>query len=159
MNRAIEAVEQIGENRGRLGVFWHTQGSGKSLSMVMFAEKVLRRLGGNWTFVIITDRQELDDQIAGTFAVRRGAHEARQGLSGAEPRPSARAAGGPGALRLHADPQVLDRARRADAGALGSRATSSSSPTRRTAASTTSSPPTCAARCRTPPSSASPERR
>ncbi|QOZ07310.1 type I restriction endonuclease subunit R [Bradyrhizobium sp. CCBAU 51765] len=68
VNRAIEAVKQIGDNRGRLGVFWHTQGSGKSLSMVMFAEKVLRRLGGNWTFVIITDRQELDDQIAGTFA-------------------------------------------------------------------------------------------
>jgi type I site-specific restriction-modification system R (restriction) subunit len=36
--------------------------------MVMFAEKVLRRLGGNWTFVVITDRQELDEQIAGTFA-------------------------------------------------------------------------------------------
>ncbi|WP_354114282.1 type I restriction endonuclease subunit R [Bradyrhizobium sp. RT3a] len=68
VNRAIEAVEQINNNRGRLGVFWHTQGSGKSLSMVMFAEKVLRRLGGNWTFVIITDRQELDEQIAGTFA-------------------------------------------------------------------------------------------
>ncbi len=67
VNRAIEAVNEIGENRGRLGVFWHTQGSGKSLSMVMFAEKVLRRLGGNWTFVIITDRQELDDQIATTF--------------------------------------------------------------------------------------------
>lgn len=68
VNRAIDAVRDIGENRGRLGVFWHTQGSGKSLSMVMFAEKVLRRLGGNWTFVIITDRQELDEQIAGTFA-------------------------------------------------------------------------------------------
>ena len=68
VNRAIEAVKQLEDNRGRLGVFWHTQGSGKSLSMVMFAEKVLRRLGGNWTFVIITDRQELDDQIAGTFA-------------------------------------------------------------------------------------------
>ncbi len=68
VNRAINAVKEIGENRGRLGVFWHTQGSGKSLSMVMFAEKVLRRLGGNWTFVIVTDRQELDDQIAGTFA-------------------------------------------------------------------------------------------
>jgi type I restriction enzyme R subunit len=49
-------------------VFWHTQGSGKSFSMVMFAEKVLRRLGGNFTFVIVTDRTELDDQIAGTFA-------------------------------------------------------------------------------------------
>jgi type I restriction enzyme R subunit len=68
VNRAIEAVDQIGKNQGRLGVFWHTQGSGKSLSMVMFAEKVLRRLGGNWTFVVITDRQELDEQIAGTFA-------------------------------------------------------------------------------------------
>ncbi len=68
VNRAIEAVRKLEENRGRLGVFWHTQGSGKSLSMVMFAEKVLRRLGGNWTFVIVTDRQELDDQIAGTFA-------------------------------------------------------------------------------------------
>ena len=43
---------------------WHAQGSGTSLSMLMFAEKVLRRLGGNWTFVIITDRQELDDQIS-----------------------------------------------------------------------------------------------
>jgi type I restriction enzyme R subunit len=68
VNRAIAAVHEIGANKGRLGVFWHTQGSGKSLSMVMFAEKVLRRLGGNWTFVIITDRQELDEQIAGTFA-------------------------------------------------------------------------------------------
>lgn len=68
VNRAIEAVLKLEENRGRLGVFWHTQGSGKSLSMVMFAEKVLRRLGGNWTFVIVTDRQELDEQIAGTFA-------------------------------------------------------------------------------------------
>ncbi len=68
VNRAMEAVRQLEENRGRLGVFWHTQGSGKSFSMAMFAEKVLRRLGGNWTFVIVTDRQELDDQIAGTFA-------------------------------------------------------------------------------------------
>jgi type I restriction enzyme R subunit len=68
VNRAIEAVKRIEENQGKLGVFWHTQGSGKSLSMVMFAEKVLRRLGGNYTFVIVTDRSELDDQIAGQFA-------------------------------------------------------------------------------------------
>jgi type I restriction enzyme, R subunit len=68
VNRAIEAVRDIAENAGRLGVFWHTQGSGKSLSMVMFAEKVLRRLGGNYTFVVVTDRTELDDQIATTFA-------------------------------------------------------------------------------------------
>lgn len=61
-------MENLAENQGRLGVFWHTQGSGKSFSMTMFAEKVLRRLGGNYTFVIVTDRTELDDQIAGTFA-------------------------------------------------------------------------------------------
>jgi type I restriction enzyme R subunit len=68
VNRAIEAVDGIADNQGRLGVFWHTQGSGKSLSMAMFAEKVLRRKGGNYSFVIVTDRTELDDQIAGTFA-------------------------------------------------------------------------------------------
>lgn len=68
VNRAIAAVKEISENQGKLGVFWHTQGSGKSISMVMFAEKVLRQLGGNWTFVIVTDRQELDEQIAENFA-------------------------------------------------------------------------------------------
>src|SRR5258708_30098743 len=46
VNRAIEAVDGMGENQGRLGVFWHTQGSGKSISMAMFTEKVLRRKGG-----------------------------------------------------------------------------------------------------------------
>ncbi|MEI6125139.1 MAG: HsdR family type I site-specific deoxyribonuclease, partial [Pseudomonadota bacterium] len=51
----------------RLGVFWHTQGSGKSASMVFFTQKVLRKIRGNWTFVIVTDRQELDDQIYKTF--------------------------------------------------------------------------------------------
>ena len=54
--------------KGRLGVFWHTQGSGKSYSMVFFAQKVLRTLPGNWTFLIVTDRLELDDQIYKTFA-------------------------------------------------------------------------------------------
>ena len=68
VNRAIEAVQHVGENQGRLGVFWHTQGSGKSLSMAFFAEKVLRTLGNNWSFVVVTDRNELDDQLAGTFA-------------------------------------------------------------------------------------------
>jgi type I restriction enzyme R subunit len=45
---------------GRLGVFWHTQGSGKSVAMMFFAQKVLRKIPGNWTFVVVTDRQELD---------------------------------------------------------------------------------------------------
>lgn len=64
VNRALDAVRHVEANRGRLGVFWHTQGSGKSLSMVMFAEKVLRRLGGNYSFVIVTDRTELAEQIS-----------------------------------------------------------------------------------------------
>lgn len=68
VNRAIKAVDGMAENQGRLGVFWHTQGSGKTFSMAMFAEKVLRRKGGNYSFVIVTDRAELDDQVAGTFA-------------------------------------------------------------------------------------------
>jgi type I restriction enzyme R subunit len=55
------------EGHGRGGVFWQTQGSGKSFSMVFFAQKVLRRLPGNWSFVVVTDRVELDDQIAKTF--------------------------------------------------------------------------------------------
>ncbi|MBM4456545.1 MAG: type I restriction endonuclease subunit R, partial [Chloroflexi bacterium] len=57
-----------GEKGGRLGVFWHTQGSGKSYSMIFFSQKVLRKLPGNWTFVIVTDRQELDQQIYRNFA-------------------------------------------------------------------------------------------
>jgi type I restriction enzyme R subunit len=68
VNNAIEAVGNMGSNRGRLGVFWHTQGSGKSYSMVFFSQKVLRKIPGNWTFLIVTDRQELDDQIYKTFA-------------------------------------------------------------------------------------------
>ncbi|ACD91481.1 type I site-specific deoxyribonuclease, HsdR family [Chlorobium limicola DSM 245] len=50
-----------------IGVFWQTQGSGKSFSMVFFAQKVLRKVAGNWTFVVVTDRIELDEQIAKTF--------------------------------------------------------------------------------------------
>ena len=68
VNRALRAVDKIAENRGRLGVFWHTQGSGKSLSMLFFARKVMRKKPGDWTFLVVTDRAELDDQIAGTFA-------------------------------------------------------------------------------------------
>ena len=68
VNNAIAsmlAARKAGHGRG--GVFWQTQGSGKSFSMVFFAQKILRRVLGNWTFVIVTDRIELDDQIAKTF--------------------------------------------------------------------------------------------
>lgn len=52
----------------KLGVFWHTQGSGKSYSMVFLCQKILRVLGGGYTFLLVTDRNELDKQIYGTFA-------------------------------------------------------------------------------------------
>ncbi len=68
VNNAIAAVERIKENQGKLGVFWHTQGSGKSYSMVFFSQKVLRKIPGNWTFVIVTDREDLDGQIYRNFA-------------------------------------------------------------------------------------------
>lgn len=68
INNALQSVEKIHENQGRLGVFWHTQGSGKSYSMIMLAQKVLRTQPGNWTFLIVTDRQELDKQIYQNFA-------------------------------------------------------------------------------------------
>ena len=72
VNNTIASLKQIGDNQGKLGVFWHTQGSGKSISMLLFAQKVLRKMPGNWTFVVVTDRKELDDQIYKTFASASG---------------------------------------------------------------------------------------
>lgn len=68
VNRAIEAVRDRKSRDGKLGVFWHTQGAGKSYSMVMFTRKVHRKLGGNFTFLVLTDRDDLDTQIYKTFA-------------------------------------------------------------------------------------------
>lgn len=68
VNNTIASILEAKKlGHGRAGVFWQTQGSGKSFSMVFFSQKVLRKLPGNWTFVVITDRVELDDQIAKTF--------------------------------------------------------------------------------------------
>ncbi len=67
VNNAIKAVKDINERNKQLGVFWHTQGSGKSVSMIFFAQKVMRKLAGNWSFVIVTDRKELDGQIYKNF--------------------------------------------------------------------------------------------
>ncbi|MEP0820501.1 MULTISPECIES: type I restriction endonuclease subunit R [Trichocoleus] len=68
VNAAVDAVGQIEQNKGKLGVFWHTQGSGKSYSMVFFSQKILRKQPGNWTFLILTDREDLDGQIYKNFA-------------------------------------------------------------------------------------------
>jgi type I restriction enzyme, R subunit len=67
VNNAVATLEQIKENQGRLGVFWHTQGSGKSYSMVFFSQKILRKVPGNWTFLVVTDRDDLDSQIYKNF--------------------------------------------------------------------------------------------
>ncbi len=68
VNRAIEAVRERKNREGKLGVFWHTQGAGKSYSMVLFTRKIHRKLGGNFTFLVLTDRDDLDTQIYKTFA-------------------------------------------------------------------------------------------
>ena len=54
-------------NKGKLGVFWHTQGSGKSYSMIFFTRKIFRQFTGNYTFLIVTDRDDLDGQIYRNF--------------------------------------------------------------------------------------------
>ncbi|MDE0166216.1 MAG: type I restriction endonuclease subunit R [Bryobacterales bacterium] len=64
----VNIVERAHPELGRLGVFWHTQGSGKSYSMAFFTEKVRRKLEGNFTFLLMTDRNDLDGQIYNTFA-------------------------------------------------------------------------------------------
>jgi type I restriction enzyme R subunit len=68
VNLAIEAVRNRNENAGKLGVFWHTQGAGKSYSIAFFSRKVHRRIGANFTFLVLTDREDLDNQIYKTFA-------------------------------------------------------------------------------------------
>ena len=55
------------KNQGKLGVFWHTQGSGKSYSMIFFSKKIHRKVSGNWSFLILTDRKDLDSQIYRNF--------------------------------------------------------------------------------------------
>jgi len=67
VNKAVEAVRNRHDLAGKLGVFWHTQGAGKSYSMVFFARKVHRKLGGNFSFLVLTDREDLDNQIYRTF--------------------------------------------------------------------------------------------
>ena len=67
VNEAMKAYAARKLNDGKLGVFWHTQGSGKSYSMVFLAQKVRRKFEGSPTFVILTDREELNSQISDTF--------------------------------------------------------------------------------------------
>lgn len=77
------------EEKQKLGVFWHTQGSGKSYSMVFFCQKIHQKFTGSYTFLIVTDRSELDTQIYGTFSavgavpeVKAGAKDSLRASSG-----------------------------------------------------------------------------
>ena len=67
VNEAVKAYEARKLNDGKLGVFWHTQGSGKSYSMLFLSQKIRRKFAGSPTIVILTDRDELNDQISDTF--------------------------------------------------------------------------------------------
>ncbi|OQY39983.1 MAG: deoxyribonuclease [Candidatus Cloacimonetes bacterium 4572_65] len=67
VNKAIESFKDRENRDGKLGVFWHTQGSGKSFSMAFLYRKIMRKEGGDFSFVIITDRNDLDGQIYKNF--------------------------------------------------------------------------------------------
>ncbi len=71
VNKAVECTLDAASPRGgrRVGVVWHTQGSGKSLTMVFYAGKIIQHPGmSNPTLVVLTDRNDLDDQLFGTFS-------------------------------------------------------------------------------------------
>lgn len=66
VNAALDSFKKR-DGSGKLGTFWHTQGSGKSYSMIFFTKKIKRKIEGNWSFLILTDRNDLDDQIFKNF--------------------------------------------------------------------------------------------
>lgn len=67
VNQAVEKYSNRELLHGKLGVFWHTQGSGKSYSMLFLAQKIRRKFEGSPTFLVLTDRDELNKQISDTF--------------------------------------------------------------------------------------------
>ncbi|TWX71724.1 type I restriction endonuclease subunit R [Colwellia demingiae] len=68
VNKVVDQTRNIEDLKGKLGVFWHTQGSGKSYSMVFLTQKILRKFGGSYTFLIVVDRTELENQLYDTFS-------------------------------------------------------------------------------------------
>lgn len=67
VNQAVEMYRNREYVKGKLGVFWHTQGSGKSYSMLFLSQKIRRKFEGSPTIVVLTDRDELNKQISDTF--------------------------------------------------------------------------------------------
>lgn len=76
VNHAFQNFLKREELGGRLGVFWHTQGSGKSFSMIFYVRKIYRKVTGNFSFVVITDREDLDNQIYKNFIYTQAVTEA-----------------------------------------------------------------------------------
>ena len=72
VNKAVEQAQRAASEEGdqKIGVIWHTQGSGKSLSMVFFTGKLVLKMD-NPTIVVLTDRNDLDNQLFGTFAASK----------------------------------------------------------------------------------------
>ncbi len=73
VNKAVESTLKASsdEGDGKAGVIWHTQGSGKSLTMVFFSGKLIQEMN-NPTIVVLTDRNDLDNQLFGTFSDSKG---------------------------------------------------------------------------------------
>ncbi|MGB0430727.1 MAG: type I restriction endonuclease subunit R, partial [Bacteroidia bacterium] len=92
VNNAVESLINKEGKKGKLGIFWHTQGSGKSYSMIFFTRKVNRKVAGNWSFLIITDRTDLDDQIYKNFKQTEAIAEAKDDKKNNPYRPSSRKA-------------------------------------------------------------------
>lgn len=67
VNKTLKNVKNLSELQGKLGVFWHTQGSGKSYSMVFLSQKIHRKFEGSFTVLVVLDRSELERQIVETF--------------------------------------------------------------------------------------------
>lgn len=82
VNNALASLKDLEGNHRRLGVFWHTQGSGKSFSMIFFAQKALRKVSGRYSFLVVTDRQDLDDQIYKNFVSTGAVTEPNSGEAG-----------------------------------------------------------------------------
>jgi type I restriction enzyme R subunit len=96
---------QRGKSRGELGVFWHTQGSGKSFSMIFYARKIFRKLRGNFTFVVVTDRDDLDGQIYRNF-LHTGTVSKAEAAQPKDSEEMRKFLGQNKAHRVHADPEI-----------------------------------------------------
>jgi type I restriction enzyme R subunit len=118
VKRAVEATAEAMTSDGRAGIVWHTQGAGKSYSMVFYVGKLRRDPRfANPTVVAVTDRLDLDDQLEQTFAAQKDLSPA---VRHAESIRTALAPSGPcGRDRVHDDPEVPAHRRRANARALG----------------------------------------